>query len=96
MPKLTFNRGRNAEEKKSIEELTQRIKGELKEKYGDFVRPTNVADYLGVCYKTAHRILRGQYKGNLPPVRQACGTKKYHSIDVARRLAELEIISSRA
>lgn len=94
MPKLVFHRGRNAAEKKTIEELTQRIKGELREKYGDFVRPADVADYLGVCYKTAHRILRGQYKVNLPPVRQACGTKKYHAIDVARQLAELTVLAS--
>ena len=94
MPKLIFNRGRNVAEKKTIEELTQSIKTELKDKCGDFVRPADVADYLGVCYKTAHRILRGQYKGNLPPVRQACGTKKYHAIDVARQLAELTMLTS--
>jgi hypothetical protein len=97
MPKIVFNRGRNPAETQSITEITARVEKALKERYGDYVRPADVADYLGVHYTTAYRMLRsdGNYgKHNLPPVRHACGTKKYHTCDVARRLAELEVLGA--
>lgn len=93
MPKLINKFVLNIEDTYAQEELMKRYKSELKDRYGDFVRPGDIAEYLDICYKTAHRILRGQYKTSLPPVRHACGTKKYHTIDVARRLADLSVMA---
>ncbi|MFA5676580.1 MAG: helix-turn-helix domain-containing protein [Christensenellales bacterium] len=92
MPKVVFNRGRNAHERESIKEITERVKADLRMRCGDYVRPADVAAYLGIHYTTAYRILRSYNDRRLPPLRHACGTKKFHTIDVARRLAELEVL----
>ena len=93
MPKLVINRGRNPGETKLISERTEQIKTALRDQTGgDFIRLPDIAQYLKCCYKTAYKLMHAYPQHNLPSVRHACGTKSYHTIDVARRLAELEAL----
>ena len=92
MPKIIINRGKTNAERKLITERTDEINASIRAKVGveRLIRLIDISQYLECDYTTAYRYMRENHKHNLPRVRHACGTKKYQTIDVARRLAELE------
>jgi hypothetical protein len=92
MPKVVINRGKNHTERKLISERTDEINASICSKIGveRFIRLIDIAQYLECDYSTAWKYMHEQPQYNLPRVKHACGTKKYRTIDVARRLAELE------
>ena len=97
MPKLIINRARNPDEAKSISDRTTEINRDLKALIGgDLAKISDVAKFLGCSARLAYSYLGYEPpKANLPPVPHAMGTKRFRTVDVARRLAELEVICAR-
>jgi DNA invertase Pin-like site-specific DNA recombinase len=93
MPKIVINRG-NAKESKLITARTSEISAALREiAESEFIETSDIMKYLGCSRRSVSRYTGKQDKHQLSAVRKACGTRKYRSIDVARRLAELEVLS---
>lgn len=93
MPKIVINRARNAAESRLIAERTQDICAALKSLSGcEFVDAKTIMQYLGCSRRSVTRYTGAIPKYKMPPLRKACGTRKFRAIDVARRLAELEVL----
>jgi len=93
MPKIVINRGRNGAERQLITERTTEINNNIKRTFGgDIIRINDIARFLNCSRQTVYRYIGEKPEHRLPAVRRSYGTKMFHSIDVARRLAELEVI----
>ena len=93
MPKIVIKRG-DVKESKLITARTSEISAALgKIADGEFVETSDIMKYLGCSRRSVSRYTGKQDKHQLPPVRKACGTRKFRRIDVARRLAELEVLT---
>ena len=82
MPKVVLNKWKNAEQGRYVTERTKLYNDEIKTRYGDKVSIKDVAEYLLCSKMSVYRYLDG--------VKKCGGTRRYNSIDVARRLAERE------
>lgn len=97
MPKIVSNPGANGAERKSIEQRTEEIRKGLQavSKNNEFVMVKEIVLYLGCSDDTVGRRMSANAEYNLPAVPYACGGTMRRIIDVARRLAELEILKQR-
>ncbi len=94
MPKVVINHAKNAAESKLITVRTSEIGSALKDiAESEFVDAQTIMKYLGCSRRSVSRYTGRQDKYQLPAVRKACGTRRYRAIDVARRLAELEVLT---
>jgi hypothetical protein len=94
MPKVVINRARNASESRLITERTQEICNALKSLSGcEFIDAKIIMQYLGCSRRSVTRYTGPIQKYKMPALRKACGTRKFRAIDVARRLAELEVLT---